>query len=72
MSVFIEFRALGGVNYVRAADIIAVQYNEPQKCTVLLAGGGSMSCAEAAAQVKARIDAALQPKSETPDGDGSR
>ncbi len=72
MSVFIELRALGGTHFIRASEVIAVQYNEPQKATVLMAGGGSISCSEPASQVKARIDAALENKSEVPDGDGSR
>lgn len=72
MSTFIDIKALGGTHFVRAAQVIAVQYNEAQKCTLLLAGGGSVSCAEPAAQIKARIEAALQDGSEKSNGDGSR
>ena len=71
MSAFVEIRALGGASYVRAGEVIAVQYLEPQKCNVLLSGGASLSCAEPATQVRARMDAALQPK-EDPDGHASR
>ena len=72
MSKFIDIRALGGTHFVRAQDVIAVQYNEPQKSTVLMSGGGTISCAEPAAQVKARVEAALTSENEVPHGDGSR
>lgn len=71
MSAFVEIRALGGASYVRAAEVIAVQYLEPQKCNVLLSGGASLSCAEPATQIRARMDAALQTQEMT-DGDASR
>ena len=73
MSAFLEIRALGGSHYVRAADVIAVQFTEAQKCILVLTGGATISCAEPAAQVRARVDAALQPtSSEAPHGDGRR
>ena len=71
MTEFIEVRALAGMNYIRARDVIAVQFVDLQKANVMLAGGASMSCSEPAKSIMARVEAALQPKSEVPDGDGS-
>ena len=71
MSAFVEIRALGGASFVRATEVIAVQYLEPQKCNVLMSGGASLSCAEPATQIRARMDAALQTQ-EMPDGHASR
>lgn len=72
MSAFVELKALAGTNYVRASDVVAVQYSDPQKCIVILAGGASMPVAEPAAQVVTRIDAALTATPETPHGHASR
>ena len=71
MTRFIEVRALAGMNYIRAEDVIAVQYVDPQKSTVMLAGGAALACSEPVKQIVSRIEAALQQPSETPDGDGS-
>ena len=72
MSLFIDIRALGGTHFVRAAEVIAVQYVDAQRCTLLMAGGGTLPCAEPAAQIRARVEAALQTGSEVSHGDGSR
>ena len=71
MTKFIEVRALAGINYIRAQDVIAVQFVDAQKATVMLAGGASMTCSEPAKSIMARVEAALQATSEIPHGDGS-
>ena len=71
MTDFVEVRMLAGVSFVRAKDVIAVQYVDAQKSAVVMAGGASLSVSEPAKQVMARIEAALGQKSETPHGDGS-
>ncbi len=69
---FIELKALAGVNYARAQDVVAVQYVDPQKCNVIIAGGTSLSCHEAAKDVMARVQNALRATSETAHGHASR
>jgi hypothetical protein len=63
--IFIEVKALVGVNYVRAADIVAIQAQDSRRCVVIMQGGVSIPCAEPAAEVAARIEAALRPVQET-------
>ena len=76
--LFIEVKSLAGVNYVRAGDVIAVQYSDREKCTLMLAGGMTLQCTEAASAVAARIEAAVgatqasQPQPETPDADAGQ
>jgi hypothetical protein len=72
MTLFVEVRTLSGASYIRAPDVIAVQFVDTQKSTVLMAGGTNLSVAEPAKLVMARIEAALQQTSETPHGHGSR
>lgn len=76
---FIEVKSLAGVNFIRATDVIAVQYSDREKCTVMLTGGVSLPCVEAASVVAERVAAAVgvggeiaspTPK-ETPDADAS-
>jgi hypothetical protein len=55
--IFIEVKSLAGMNYIRAADILAVQYNDPQRCTVVLTGGVTLPCSEAAKELAARLEA---------------
>jgi hypothetical protein len=69
---FIEVRALAGMNYIRAQDVIAVQHVDTQKSAVMLVGGATMPCSEPAKDVMMRVQAALLAMSETPDGDASR
>ncbi len=70
MSIFIDVRSMAGVNHVRAGDVIAVQFVDLQKCNVIMAGGVTIPCSEPAAIVKARIEAAFTPNSETLHGHG--
>ncbi len=57
--VFIEVKSLAGVNFIRATDVIAVQYTDREKCNVVLSGGISLPCTEPASAVAARITAAM-------------
>jgi hypothetical protein len=61
---FIQLRALAGVNYVRADQVIAVYATEPGKCTVALAGGVTVACAEPAKDVIERVEKAARGKQE--------
>ena len=59
MTVFIEVKSLGGTTYIRASSVIAVQYVEPKKCTLVLGTGVTLPCAESAKDVTDRIEAAI-------------
>jgi hypothetical protein len=59
---FIPLKALAGFNYVRADQVIAVYSTEPSKCTVAMAGGVTVPCAEPAKDVLERVEAATRPK----------
>ena len=64
MTRFIQIKALAGSNYVRADQVIAVYATEPGKCTVALAGGVTVPCAEAAKDVMERVEAAMRARQE--------
>ena len=70
--IYIQVKAMAGINYVRAADILAVQFTDREKCTLMLTGGLLMPCYEPAAVVVARIKeqmtGAQAPADATPDG----
>ena len=68
--LFIEVKAMAGVNYIRASEVLAVQYTDREKCAVTLTGGVTIPCYESAAAVVARIEAQTKEK-EPPHGDGS-
>jgi len=57
--VFIEVKSLAGSNYIRASSVIAVQYVEPKKCTLVMGTGVTLQCTEAAKDVADRIEAAV-------------
>jgi hypothetical protein len=57
--VFIEVKSLAGMSYIRAQDILAVQYNDPQRCTVVLTGGITVPCSEAAKDIMTRIETTM-------------
>ena len=79
--IYVQVKAMAGVNYVRANDILAVQFTDREKCTLMLTGGALMPCYEPAAVVVARIEEQMKgaqaPADATPngkeprDGDGS-
>ena len=55
----VEVKSLGGLNFVRAAHVIAVQQVEPTKCSIVMVGGTVVNCAEPARDIAARLEAAL-------------
>ena len=61
-SIFIEVKSLAGSNFIIASGIIAVQQIEPTKCNIMLAGGVTVPCNEAARDIAARIDTVMKPK----------
>jgi hypothetical protein len=61
---FIQLKALAGVNFVRADQVIAIYATEPGKCTVALTGGVTVACSEPAKDVMERVEAAMRAKRE--------
>ena len=59
---FITIKSLAGQNFVRATDIIAVSVSDPVRCNIYITGGAMLPCTEPAANVVARIEAALSGK----------
>lgn len=57
---FVEVKALGGFNYIRADMVIAVSQSDPTKCNIFVQGSAnSIPCAEPAKVVLDRIEQAL-------------
>ena len=56
---FIEVKSLAGQNYILAAQVIAVQQMDAAKCQVMMSGGVSIPCNEAARDVVARLESIL-------------
>ena len=54
--LFIQVKAMGGVNYLRAQNIMGVQFTDREKCSILMTGGVQVPCYEAASAVVARIE----------------
>ena len=54
--IYIEVKTLAGMSYVRGSDILAVQYNDPARSTVVMVGGVTLPCTEAAKDIVARIE----------------
>jgi hypothetical protein len=65
---YIEVKTLAGMSYVRASDVVAVQFNDPQRCTVVMSGGATLPCTEAAKEIVARIESALAEAAVGPRG----
>jgi hypothetical protein len=61
---FVQLKALAGVNFVRADQVIAVYATEPGKCTIAMAGGVTVPCAEPVKDVIERIEKATCSKQE--------
>ena len=60
--MFVELKALGGVNFVRADYVIAVTSNDPTKCVVVVQGSpNSIPISEPAKTVIEKLEAALRP-----------
>ncbi|MBV1703297.1 MAG: hypothetical protein KGI57_04070 [Hyphomicrobiales bacterium] len=61
MAAFIEVKILGGVSFIRVDQVVAVTYNDPMRCTVLLHGSSQgIGCAEPASVVLKRVKDALE------------
>lgn len=63
--MFIQIKSLAGVNFIRAADVISVAFTDTTRCNVIMAGGVSLPCTEAASAVAARIEEAVSGKGAT-------
>jgi hypothetical protein len=63
--IFIEVKSLAGINYIRASSVVAVQYVEPKKCTVVLGTGVTLQCTEAAKDVVDRLETAVAADAES-------
>ena len=61
MNGFVEVKGLAGVSYVRADALLAIQYVDPQRCNVIVAGGASLPCSAPAKDVVAKVRTALNP-----------
>ena len=57
--LFIQVKALAGLNFIRAADVMAVQFTDRERCTVVLTGGVTLPCVEPASVVAARVEEAM-------------
>ncbi len=57
--IFVELKSLAGSNFVRATDVIAVQYTDPTRCSVMMQGGISLPCVEPAKSVVDKLEQAL-------------
>ena len=56
---FVAVKALGGYNYVRPDQVIAIAGGEGTKCNIFMAGGITVPCSETVKDVVARIQAAM-------------
>jgi hypothetical protein len=54
----VAVKAMAGINYIRADQVMAIAMSEPTKCTIYLAGGVTIPCSEAAKDVIAKLQAA--------------
>jgi hypothetical protein len=62
--LYVQVKALAGFNYVRADQVIAIAATEPGKCSLVMAGGVTVPCAEPAKDVIERLEAAARSKQE--------
>lgn len=63
--VMVAVKALGGTNYVRAEDVIAVQTTPTGGAIVVMTGGVNVQSNEPAKDVASRIEEALKPRPAT-------
>jgi len=56
---FVAVKALGGYNYVRPDQVMAVSGIEGAKCNIFMAGGVTVPCSEPAKDIVARLEAAM-------------
>ncbi len=62
----VALRALGGLNYVRADQVVAIRATDPKRCDVFLFGGVIIPCAETAAEVIEKLQSNLQAQAAAP------
>lgn len=58
----VAVKALAGFNYVRVDQVIAISAQDPTKCTIVMAGGYNVACAEPAKDVLEKFAAAAREK----------
>jgi hypothetical protein len=56
---FVAVKSLGGYNYVRPDQVMAVAGVEGAKCNLYMSGGVTVPCSEPAKDIVARIEAAM-------------
>jgi hypothetical protein len=56
---FVAVKSLGGYNYVRPDQVMAVAGVEGTKCNIYMFGGITVPCSETVKEVVARIEAAM-------------
>ena len=56
---FVAVKALGGYNYIRPDQVIAIAGVEGTKCNIYMAGGITVPCSETVKDVVARIETVL-------------
>jgi hypothetical protein len=59
MIAFVAVKSLGGYNYVRPDQVIAIAGVEGSKCNIFMAGGVTVPCSETVKEIVARIQAAM-------------
>ncbi len=57
--IYIELKSLAGSNYVKALDVIAVQYTDSTRCAVMMQGGTTLPCNESAKSVVEKLEKAI-------------
>ncbi len=64
--VMVAVKALGGTNYVRAEDVMAVQTTPTGGAIVVMKGGVTVQSSEPAKDVSGRIEDALKTTARPP------
>jgi hypothetical protein len=59
MIAFVAVKSLGGYNYVRPDQVIAIAGVEGSKCNIYMSGGITVPCSETVKDIVARIEAAM-------------
>jgi len=59
MIAFVAVKSLGGYNYIRPDQVMAVAGIEGAKCNIFMSGGVTVPCSEPAKDIVARIEAAM-------------
>jgi len=58
----LEVKSLGGINFVRANVVVALQTNASGGCTVVLENGAVIPSSEKTSEIALRIEAAMASK----------